>query len=92
MSDVKLLQGKWWKNIFIYFIKTCTYDKFPCSVNNNYSKERLKMMYLIPNTFRTFSKTCQVFILILVCEAIGTAATPGLLWQPRVIVKLIVEK
>jgi hypothetical protein len=28
----------------------------------------------------------------LVCEAIGTAATPGLLWQPRAIVKMIVEK
>jgi hypothetical protein len=28
----------------------------------------------------------------LVCEAIGTAATPGLLRQPRVIVKMIVEK
>jgi hypothetical protein len=28
----------------------------------------------------------------LVCEAIGTAATPGLLCQPRVIVKRIVEK
>jgi hypothetical protein len=28
----------------------------------------------------------------LVCEAIGTAATPGLLCQPRVIVKMIVEK
>jgi hypothetical protein len=27
----------------------------------------------------------------LVCEAIGTAATPGLLCQPRVIVKMIVE-
>jgi hypothetical protein len=33
-----------------------------------------------------------VFFLILVCEAIGTAATPGLLYQPRVIVKMIVEK
>jgi hypothetical protein len=32
------------------------------------------------------------FFLILVCEAIGTAATPGLLYQPRVIVKMIVEK
>jgi hypothetical protein len=30
--------------------------------------------------------------LILVCEVIGTAATPGLLCQPRVIVKMIVEK
>jgi hypothetical protein len=28
----------------------------------------------------------------LVCETIGTAATPGLLRQPRVIVKMIVEK
>jgi hypothetical protein len=26
------------------------------------------------------------------CEAFGTAATPGLLCQPRVIVKMIVEK
>jgi hypothetical protein len=32
------------------------------------------------------------FFLILVCEATGTAATPGLLCQPRVIVKMIVEK
>jgi hypothetical protein len=28
----------------------------------------------------------------LVCEAIGTAATPGLLCQPRVIMKMIMEK
>jgi hypothetical protein len=28
----------------------------------------------------------------LVCEATGTAATPGLLSQPRVIMKMIVEK
>jgi hypothetical protein len=28
----------------------------------------------------------------LVCEAIGTAATPGPLCQPRVIMKMIVEK
>jgi hypothetical protein len=28
----------------------------------------------------------------LVCEAIGTVATPSLLCQPRVIVKMIVEK
>jgi hypothetical protein len=32
------------------------------------------------------------FFLNLVCDAIGTAATPGLLYQPRVIVKMIVEK
>jgi hypothetical protein len=28
----------------------------------------------------------------LVCEAVGTAATPGLLCQPRVIMKMIVDK
>jgi hypothetical protein len=32
------------------------------------------------------------FYYYLVCEAIGTAATPGLLCQPRVSVKMIVEK
>jgi hypothetical protein len=32
------------------------------------------------------------FFLILDYETIGTAATPGLLCQPRVIVKMIVEK
>jgi hypothetical protein len=31
-------------------------------------------------------------LLFFVCEAIDTAATPGLLCQPRVIVKMIVEK
>jgi hypothetical protein len=32
------------------------------------------------------------FFYCLVCEAIGTAATPGLLCQPLVVVKMIVEK
>jgi hypothetical protein len=35
----------------------------------------------------------HTFFLIMVCDAIGTAATPGLLCQPRVIMKkMIVEK
>jgi hypothetical protein len=34
----------------------------------------------------------EVIYFYLVCEPIGTAATPGLLCQPRVIVKKIVEK
>jgi hypothetical protein len=33
-----------------------------------------------------------IFFYYLVCEVICTAATPGLLFQPRVIVKMIVEK
>jgi hypothetical protein len=36
--------------------------------------------------------TKVLFFIILVCEAIGTAATPGLLCQPRRIVEMIVEK
>jgi hypothetical protein len=32
------------------------------------------------------------FFYYLVCEAIDTVATPGLLCQPRVIVKMIMEK
>jgi hypothetical protein len=37
-------------------------------------------------------KTPHGFLFYVVCEAIGTAATSGLLCQPRVIVKMIVEK
>jgi hypothetical protein len=32
------------------------------------------------------------FFINLVCETVGTAATTGLLYQPRVIVKMIMEK
>jgi hypothetical protein len=35
---------------------------------------------------------CGLFLFYLVCEAIGTAATPGLLCWPQVIVKMILEK
>jgi hypothetical protein len=37
------------------------------------------------------TQSCLGFFFLLVCEAIGTAATPGLLCQPQVIVKMIVE-
>jgi hypothetical protein len=37
-------------------------------------------------------KYLWILFAYLVCEAIGTAATPGLLSQPLVIVKMIVEK
>jgi hypothetical protein len=40
----------------------------------------------VPPFFKIF------YFKFLVCEAIGTAATPGLLCQLRVIVKTIVEK
>jgi hypothetical protein len=34
----------------------------------------------------------NLLFIYLVCEAIGTATTPGLLRQPRVIMKMIMEK
>jgi hypothetical protein len=40
----------------------------------------------------TATSEIPIFFLILDCEAIGTAATPGLSCQPRVIMKMIVEK
>jgi hypothetical protein len=42
--------------------------------------------------FKIHILRAYVFFLFLDCEAIGTAATRGLLCQPRVIVKMIVEK
>jgi hypothetical protein len=41
---------------------------------------------------KTIVFPCYAFFFYFVCEAIGTAATPGLLCQPRGIVKMIVEK
>jgi hypothetical protein len=37
-------------------------------------------------------RALPVVVRFFFCEAIGTAATPGLLCRPRVIVKMIVEK
>jgi hypothetical protein len=34
----------------------------------------------------------HVLFFYLVCDAVGTAVTPGLFCQPRVLVKMIVEK
>jgi hypothetical protein len=59
-----------------------------------------KSCRLLPLLVKTRHKTADAlyddlffyYSIYLVCEAIGTAATPGLLCQPRVIVKMIVEK
>jgi hypothetical protein len=50
----------------------------------------MKLAVFQPDTKKTYYSV--PFFLNLVCEAIGTAAIPGLLCQPRVIVKMIVEK
>jgi hypothetical protein len=50
--------------------------------------------YYLSGLETTSTKFAQVFFYYyyLICEAIGTAATPGLLCQPRVIMKMIMEK
>jgi hypothetical protein len=53
---------------------------------NIYSRKRQKKENRLNFNFN------RVISFYLVCEAIGTAATPGLLCQPRLIVKMIVEK
>jgi hypothetical protein len=40
----------------------------------------------------SYSSSFPLIFFYLVCEAIGTEATPGVLCQPRVILKMIVEK
>jgi hypothetical protein len=44
------------------------------------------------STIRLQGVVLFYYFFYLICEGIGTAATPGLLCQPRVIVKMIVEK
>jgi hypothetical protein len=49
---------------------------------------------VLPSKIMWFTPSVSNYLpfFYLVCEAIGIAATPGLLCQPRVIVKMIVEK
>jgi hypothetical protein len=51
-----------------------------------------KFITVAPVTITALFSSFLRFFFNLVYEAIGTAATPGLLCQPRVIVKMIVEK
>jgi hypothetical protein len=53
---------------------------------------RIVTLFLfLPYLIARFVGENAIFFFYLVCETIGTAATPGLLCQPRVIVKMIVE-
>jgi hypothetical protein len=74
----------------IYFY---TYSRFPCSCFLLFPSFRTDAIPSILHLLPVFSIVSIFFYYYyLVCEAIGTAATPGLLCQPRVIVKMIVEK
>jgi hypothetical protein len=52
----------------------------------------VKKLCNVVYVYEFFRKLLHPFFSYLVCEAIGTAVTPGLLCQPRVIMKMIVEK
>jgi hypothetical protein len=55
-------------------------------------EEKQQKLHATITEKRLLSQSKPEFFFYLVCEAIGTAATPGLLCQPRVIVKMILEK
>jgi hypothetical protein len=58
----------------------------PIQLVKSYKREFVREFKSVENRMK------EDFFFILVCEAIGIAATPGLLCQPRVIVHMIVEK
>jgi hypothetical protein len=65
-------------------------DKCWARVSRTPKKEKENIhVDVCPEIFQLF---IILFFYYLVCEAIGTAATPGLLCQPRVTVNTIMEK
>jgi hypothetical protein len=59
-----------------------------CQEKPKYSEKNLPQRHFVQCT----CSYCFFYYYYLVCEAIGTVASRGLLWQPRVIVKIVVEK
>jgi hypothetical protein len=61
---------------------------------DNVEKRKFLTVIIINNNCRVdFMRVSLITVFFFFgCAAIGTAATPGLLCQPRVIVKMIVEK
>jgi hypothetical protein len=74
------LTFKSFKTVFIYLEQSSEYKKLKTLLFNTWHSSLLRTTFFF------------VFFKILDCEAIGTAATTGLLCQPRVIMKMIVEK
>jgi hypothetical protein len=65
--------------------------EYPKNVENTNNDDLFHTIYF-RHKCNLLSVALFLIFLILVCEAIGTAAAPGLFCQPRVIVKMIVEK
>jgi hypothetical protein len=99
-SDIKLQYGSFLlftssyhstANILSILKKTINRQAFESFQNPLWPHKHIFLCEYI-NTENIPVSNTIFFLFYLVCEAIGTAATPGLLCQPRVIVKMIVEK
>jgi hypothetical protein len=79
---------------FFFFYTCCFHLEHRTSVKRFVSLQFHNLRHSVGLLERGISPSqgSYLFFIYLVCEAIGTAATPGLLCQPRVIVKMIVEK
>jgi hypothetical protein len=88
--------------LFVFMVH---YAGLMCSLPNDLNLDQSKISPLAIKKILKISSCCRsnglvvvmeivfsFFFIYLVREAIGTAATRDLLWQPRVTVKMIVEK
>jgi hypothetical protein len=71
----------------------CIYRIYIVTTGESFCNSTWNNLYhiLIIGPFRLFRLSCNFFYLVF-CEAIGTAATSGLLCRPRLIANMIVEK
>jgi hypothetical protein len=70
-----------------WFLHVCVHGELCSDINSN-----VMTVFLLKPSGHLSKHTLKVPVRFFFCEAIGTAATPGLLCQPRVIVKTVVEK
>jgi hypothetical protein len=90
----KFAMGSFSTWLYDLFIKIFVYCIIIVQIANKEGFKIKKKLNYRNKLKRTACNNCYVTLgfFYLVCEAIGTAATPGLLCQPRVIVRMIVEK
>jgi hypothetical protein len=81
------------KTVFWYKFGLNNYNyNANCTLKNGIISEQKEKKNCGGEITRNYVTWKAIRFFYLVCEAIGTAATSGLLCQPQVIVKMIVEK
>jgi hypothetical protein len=88
--DSNLYSLSWSRNFSSFMVTEVSLWCFIMKSRMHFSQIHLISSLLIWS--RRPCRSSRGFFLIPVCEAISTAAIPALLCQPRVIVKMIVEK